>query len=227
MRKTSHIFILICLILIGSPLDGHPDQLTGKVTEVYSGDTLGILVDGASVRIHLHGIDCPDKDQPFAKEAKVYTSDLTHGKMVTVHITNSYRRGGKIGKVMLPGEKNLNWELVKAGLAWWNRQSAPDDRILQALEKSAKNSKLGLWADPEPVLPREYRQSTIIHPADSPEQTMHSRSFDDEATVYITSTGEKYHRHECRYLMKSMIPIRLGEARTGDLVPCPACDPPK
>jgi endonuclease YncB( thermonuclease family) len=208
-------------------MNGHPDQFTGKVTEVYSGDPLGILVDGAPVRIHLHGIDCPHKDQPFANEAKAYTSALTYGKMVTVHITNSDRRGGKIGKVMLPGEKNLNWELVKAGLAWWNRQSAPDDRILQAFEKSAKNNRLGLWVDPEPVPPRENRQSTTIHPADSPEQTMPSRSFDNETTVYITSTGEKYHRHECRYLMKSMIPIRLGDARTRDLVPCPVCDPPK
>jgi len=227
MRKTSHIFILTCLILIASPFDVHAGQLTGKVVEVYNGCTIGILVDGVPVRIHLYGVDCPEDGQPFDREAKAATSGLTYGKLVTLQVTNINHRGEKIGTVILPGERNLNRELVKAGLARWNRQSAPDARILQTLENSAKNSRLGLWASSSPGTPLENKNSTIIHSTDMPEQINPSRSFDDEATVYVTSTGEKYHRHGCRYLMKSMIPITLGEVRSSGLVPCPTCDPPK
>lgn len=46
-----------------------------------------------------------------------------------------------------------------------------------------------------------------------------------EITVYITRTGEKYHRAGCRFLRKSMIPISLGEAKRRYL-PCSVCSPP-
>jgi hypothetical protein len=44
-------------------------------------------------------------------------------------------------------------------------------------------------------------------------------------TVYVTRTGEKYHRASCRYLSRSQIPMALGEAskRFG---PCSVCKPP-
>ena len=219
--------MLTCLVLVASPFNSHGDQLTGKTVQIYSGDTIEILVDQNPVRVHMYGIDCPEGYQAFALEAKEYTSKLAYGKVVTIHVTNSDRRGGKIGTVMLPGEKSLNCELIKAGLAWWNQYSAPDDRILQALEKSARNSRVGLWSDPDPVPPWEYKKSIQTPSGDIPGQTIPSPSIDDDTTVFVTSTGEKYHRYGCRYLMKSMIPIRLGEAKTSGLVPCPICDPPR
>src|SRR5687768_1357540 len=44
-------------------------------------------------------------------------------------------------------------------------------------------------------------------------------------TVYVTRTGEKYHRDGCRYLRQSRIPMSLKEAakRFG---PCSVCKPP-
>ena len=44
-------------------------------------------------------------------------------------------------------------------------------------------------------------------------------------TVYVTRTGEKYHRDGCRYLSRSKIPMSLKEAakRFG---PCSVCKPP-
>ncbi|MBW3599984.1 MAG: hypothetical protein KY475_22265 [Planctomycetes bacterium] len=44
-------------------------------------------------------------------------------------------------------------------------------------------------------------------------------------TVYVTRTGEKYHRGGCRYLSKSKIPISLNRARAS-YSPCSVCDPP-
>ena len=227
MRKPSYIIILICLVILVFPFDGYAGQFTGKVVKIHTGDTIELLAEGGPIRIHLYGIHCPESDQPLAKEAMQYTSDLTFGKIVTVHITNTDRRSGKTGTVMLPGGKSLNSELIKAGLAWWNQQSAPADRVLQTLENSAKSNRLGLWLVPDPVPLRGDEQSTINDSAGQIRQSSPLQQYDDDTTVFITSTGEKYHRYGCRYLIKSMIPISLGEARTSGLVPCPTCGPPK
>lgn len=44
-------------------------------------------------------------------------------------------------------------------------------------------------------------------------------------TVYVTRTGRKYHRSECRYLSKSKIPISLKNAVVM-YSPCSVCKPP-
>ncbi len=49
---------------------------------------------------------------------------------------------------------------------------------------------------------------------------------DDDPTVYITKTGEKYHRATCRYLKESKIPISLSEAKNQGYEPCKVCKPP-
>lgn len=47
-----------------------------------------------------------------------------------------------------------------------------------------------------------------------------------QETVYITKTGEKYHKEGCRYLSKSKIPIDLSEAIASGYGPCSVCNPP-
>jgi hypothetical protein len=46
-------------------------------------------------------------------------------------------------------------------------------------------------------------------------------------TVYITKTGEKYHRSGCRYLSSSKIAISLADAKARGYTPCSVCDPPR
>lgn len=47
-----------------------------------------------------------------------------------------------------------------------------------------------------------------------------------DVTVYITRTGEKYHRDGCRHLSKSQIPISLSNAKAQGYGPCSVCNPP-
>ena len=46
-----------------------------------------------------------------------------------------------------------------------------------------------------------------------------------EETVYITRTGEKYHRDSCRYLKKSKKSIKLSKAVDNGYTPCKVCKP--
>jgi len=43
-------------------------------------------------------------------------------------------------------------------------------------------------------------------------------------TVYVTKTGTKYHRADCRHLSKSKIPISLEDAKKR-YSPCKDCKP--
>jgi len=45
------------------------------------------------------------------------------------------------------------------------------------------------------------------------------------AVVFMTRTGEKYHRHGCRFLQKGAAPVSRLEARRRGLTPCSICEP--
>ena len=44
-------------------------------------------------------------------------------------------------------------------------------------------------------------------------------------TVYITKTGERYHKEDCRYLHSSKIKTTLSDAKTSGYTPCKVCKP--
>lgn len=50
-------------------------------------------------------------------------------------------------------------------------------------------------------------------------------SNNDDTTVYITKTGEKYHRDGCRYLSQSKIPISKSDAISQGYDACSVCNP--
>lgn len=60
-----------------------------------------------------------------------------------------------------------------------------------------------------------------------PTTSVGAQSQQDPATitVYVTRTGEKYHRDGCRYLSRSKIPMSLKEAAKR-FSPCSVCKPP-
>lgn len=45
-------------------------------------------------------------------------------------------------------------------------------------------------------------------------------------TVYITKSGTKYHKSDCRYLSQSKIAVDLKEAVDRGYLPCSVCSPP-
>jgi competence protein ComEC len=52
------------------------------------------------------------------------------------------------------------------------------------------------------------------------------RASPGDPIVYITKTGECYHRAGCRYLAHSKIAVRLSVAEARGYQPCSVCDPP-
>lgn len=132
-------------------------SLTGKVVAIMDGDTFKLLtVDSTLVKVRLANIDCPEKKQPFSAKAKAFTSESIFGKIVTINILKTDRYKRYISNVIYKDSLSLCHELVKNGLAWhFVRYS--NDATLQQLEDNAKKDKVGLWQDPNPIAPWEWR----------------------------------------------------------------------
>jgi phosphatidylserine/phosphatidylglycerophosphate/cardiolipin synthase-like enzyme len=48
-----------------------------------------------------------------------------------------------------------------------------------------------------------------------------------EATVYITKSGKKYHAQGCSFLTASSTPVKLAEAKSRGFTACSKCNPPQ
>ena len=48
-----------------------------------------------------------------------------------------------------------------------------------------------------------------------------------DTTVYITHTGEKYHKQHCQHLRSSKVPLPLEKASSRGYDQCSICEPPK
>lgn len=149
----------ICLFIWTTANSFIAQTLTGKVVGVMDGDTFKLLTaDSTLVKVRLANIDCPEKKQSFSARAKEFTSDAVFGKTVTINIlkTDRYRR--YISNVIYNDSLSLCHELVKNGLAWHFVRYSKDVQ-LQQLEDKARNDKVGLWQDPNPIAPWEWRES--------------------------------------------------------------------
>jgi endonuclease YncB( thermonuclease family) len=73
-------------------------------------------------------------------------------------VAGSIPAGRNIPDVLLPDGTNVNHQLVKDGWCWWYKRYAPGEAELERLETEAREAKKGLWADPHPVPPWEWRK---------------------------------------------------------------------
>ena len=147
--------LLLTLLLI--PLSLFGDTIyEGKVIKIADGDTLTILVDKQQLKIRLSDIDTPKREQPFGTKAKQALSNLVFGKQPRVVEVTIDRYERIVGRVYVDGI-DVNRELVATGFAWVYRRYS-NDAELQELESGAKQKGLGLWADPNPIPPWEWRR---------------------------------------------------------------------
>lgn len=155
IRRGHWPFVLLLFLL---PSLAFAESFSGKVVGVSDGDTISVMRSGRAEKVRLLGIDAPEKKQAFGNRAKQYASELAFGKIVTVNVFDRDRYGRSVGEVILPDGRSLNRELVRAGFAWWYRAYSRD-KTLGALEAEARAQRRGLWRDPKPLPPWEFRKA--------------------------------------------------------------------
>ena len=124
------------------------------IDRITDGDTI-VLRGGARVR--LHGIDTPERNQPYGAEA---TRELRKiiGKGVYVEATDTDRYGRTVAVLWTRDGVNVNLEMVCRGAAWWYQRYARGDADLRECQALARENDLGLWEGEEPTPPWEWRR---------------------------------------------------------------------
>lgn len=131
-------------------------QLQVKINYVSDGDTYyAVSSSGEEIRIRLAEVDCPEKNQAFGQEAKLWAKNLIEKKQVSISIQNTDKYGRKIASVKYQ-QIDLAEALVSEGLAWHYKLYSKSD-ILSQLEKEAQAGKKGLWSSADPIAPWDWR----------------------------------------------------------------------
>jgi endonuclease YncB( thermonuclease family) len=196
MLRLLAFLLLLPALALAAP---QPNILLGRVVSVADGDTVTVL-DSNNVqhKIRLAGIDAPEKSQPFGDRSKQSLSRAVMGKEVKVLWSKQDRYGRLVGTVWVtpvshpcthtgepcPQTLDVGRAQLTVGLAWhfkkYENEQSEEDRLAYAFdEQEARARKAGLWSEPDPVAPWDWRhgpkdgpvkksKSGICHAPESP-----------------------------------------------------------
>jgi endonuclease YncB( thermonuclease family) len=158
MKKT---LVLIPLLLAAFLFAKDPiSVLSGRVVKVSDGDTITVLnADNEQKRIRLYGIDAPEKKQPYGEAARKYLADQVAGLDIDVSVYDVDRYGRSVGRIIIDGS-DVNRAMIAAGLAWVYPQycKIPECAEWKQIEQEAGAARRGLWQEPNPTPPWEWRR---------------------------------------------------------------------
>ncbi|MEG3882314.1 thermonuclease family protein [Microcoleus sp. herbarium7] len=153
-----------------------PPPFTATVVRVIDGDTIVVVIPGDLqnpndvaiaanlVTVRLACVDAPESRQPGGKESSAQLKSLLPlDTVVEIRPTGADDRyGRKIGFVFY-GRANINLEQVATGQARFYSQyqsSCPDyANNFRKAEDKAKLNRVGLWVEPEPCAPWDWRSN--------------------------------------------------------------------
>jgi micrococcal nuclease len=140
-------------------LQVYAQTFTGKVIGIKDGDTV-VVIDAANnqTTLRLAEVDCPEKKQAFGTKAKQFTSDQVYLKEIKYIVTDIDRYGRSIAKIYYDNNKYLSAEIIKNGFGWQYKKYSTS-KLLANLEQEARKNKRGLWLDPSPIYPSDFRKS--------------------------------------------------------------------
>jgi endonuclease YncB( thermonuclease family) len=129
-----------------------------RAVYIRDGDSL-IVDDGERQRdLRIAEIDTPERGQPWGKRAAQALRGLVDGEPLRVEFVELDRYGREVSKLWADGVC-VACELLRGGHAWAYRKYSNNPEFL-ALERSAREARLGLWGQPSDtfVPPWEWRQ---------------------------------------------------------------------
>ena len=160
-------------------LSAQAETFNAKVIVVMDGDTVMVLREGGSeaagsppasplrglrngkkIKIRLANIDAPEKAQPFGKQARDSLQELVGKKQIQIDSRAVDQYGRTVGFIKVDG-LNVNQEQVRRGMAW-DYSHFHTDKIYVGLQSDARRARRGLWAQPNPQAPWQWRK---LHPS--------------------------------------------------------------
>jgi micrococcal nuclease len=167
VTKISAIMLALFLVLFITPpaIAGTPLQtVKGFVSRVFDGNNVIVKTrDRKTLKVCLYGTDAPELNkinrktrriikpgQPFGSEAKSFLSSMVFGKDVRLEVMEiEMGRHKRMVSIVWVGEKNVNLEMIKAGMAEAYADYMEDQQyrhqFLEA-EIEAKAKRRGIWS---------------------------------------------------------------------------------
>src|SRR6266571_4493592 len=157
------VIFLQLLLLTGAAYAGR--EVEGVVKAVYDGDTLLLTTrEESRLKVRLYGIDAPETrkpDKPGQPYGDISRRELMHkvmGRRVTAEIVDIDQYKRAVAVIRYEG-RDVNHEMVAEGMAWAYRrylQGAYASEYIGA-ESLARSRRAGLWREPNPQPPWEFR----------------------------------------------------------------------
>lgn len=157
VKTFAAIAALLCL-----PLLARAATIQAKVIEVESGNTLVVSSSNRALRIRLKAVAPPEVNQPFSETAREHLTELVIDKVVAVEYTHLVDNCIQ-ARVILDGI-DIGSQMLRDGVAWYDRDgdhglNETDRNLYAQCEQAAREEKRGLWQEPSPVAPWEYRRA--------------------------------------------------------------------
>lgn len=164
------IIICCCLILLWGCHGAVESNIkskklfVGEVTRVVSGQTIEVLLTGASEieRVRIMGIDAPDNRQlPWGKAAKQKLQELVQGKQIKIEAEDLVRdRYNRIQGHLWQDQKLVSQQLLESGCVLVNHQYPHSySKLLMESQEYARLMGYGIWNPQQPMgyTPSQFR----------------------------------------------------------------------
>lgn len=154
---------LVLLALIAIPPAALAEPLPVQPTRVSDGDTFTArFEDGHTGRVRLAGCDTPERGQAFGRRATEALKVILRERPVVADCYKQDRYGRGVCRVSAVS-RDVCLSLIQGGYAWhytaYSREQTTEQRsAYAAAQRDAEEARRGLWVDPEPVPPWEWRK---------------------------------------------------------------------
>lgn len=223
----SYVIIFVVILSVSGVAFVVGDRLiwtktfNGKIFTVVRGDTMDVMslgiilplvntpIRGKIKRIKLDGVESPTFDQPFGDEARDFVSELVLNKKVRVEWQGQIKRSylpENTARVFLMDGRELNREIVREGYGWCSQSE--DNTPLKQLETEARIARRGLWADDNPIPPREWWLSPESSKVDVTPDT---------SEYHLVGNGHRHSKGPTFFKMRKKAQVKYK--------PCPICYP--
>lgn len=129
-----------------------------RVVGVHDGDTITCLDESnQQQKVRLAEIDAPEIGQEYGRASREALAEMVFGKPVEVVEEGKDRYGRWVGHVS-SGGVDVNRQMVVTGNAWQYVDYSRDP-TLAAAQAQAQTQRLGLWAQPNPTPPWDFRNN--------------------------------------------------------------------
>lgn len=161
MKKIYPFLLSLVLLISGSVWAS--TLIPGNVIAISDGDTITLLTpEKQQLKIRLVGIDSPEKKQAYGTKARDHLAAYVFQQEVEVDIRKKDQYGRSLGVIYFGG-KDINQLMIRDGYAWFYKHYAKEQPKEEALryaesEREARTQGKGLWADPHPIAPWDFRK---------------------------------------------------------------------